>query len=119
MGTLAHRDPTERWNHYPGLGGPVAADRVAVIASWDRGGFPYAATDNNVNDLGDPTHCPGYVPHTAAHSYAWKYWPQTYCPPSAFNDALGPVEIIMDASFTCEPVATEEESWSGVKKHFR
>jgi hypothetical protein len=119
LGTLAEQGPTERWNHYAGLGGPITADRVAIIASFDKGGLPYMATDNNVHDLVDPANCPGYVPHTLIHSVSWEYENNAYCPPVAYTDASGPVEIIMEASFSCEPVATEDESWSGVKRLFR
>jgi hypothetical protein len=120
LGTLTYVSPTERWNHYPGLGGPISSDHVAIIASWDYLlWLPYLATDNNVHNLADPANCPGYVPHNAIHSVAWKWHETTYCPPSPFSDAAGPVEIIMEASFSCGPVATEPESWTGVKQLFR
>jgi hypothetical protein len=120
LGTLTHMSPTERWNHYPGLGGPFAFDRVAIIVSYDGAlAMPRVTTDNNVTNMGDPTNCPGYVPHTVGHSVFWRYQGNTYCPPVGFADALGPVELIMEASFSCEPVATEDESWSGVKRLFR
>jgi hypothetical protein len=119
LGTLAGMDPTERWNHYAGLGGGITSNITTIQAMFDKGGLPRMATDNNQSDLGDPTNCPGYVPHTVIHSVTWKYGPTVYCPPAYFADALGPVEIIMDAEFNCAATATQNESWTGVKSLFR
>lgn len=93
--------------------------RVAITATWDKGTLPRLATDNNAKNLAAPVLCPGYSP-SPAHSFFYGGPSAPYCPPLPFEDAHGPVQILMDASFECRPViGTAESSWSAVKTLFR
>ncbi len=116
LGTLANQDPLEQWFCFPGLG-TTTSDLVAITATWDRGTHPREATDNNVSNVNA-----GCAPaSTTAHSFYFGNSETQYCPPiDAFNDALGPVQLLMDATFSCEePSSTEPASWGAVKSLFR
>ena len=41
-----------------------------------------------------------------------------YCPPLTLDDELGPVEILMEASFDAA-TATENASWGAIKTLFK
>ena len=115
IGTLAGQDPVDRWNYYPGLGA-TQEDVVVLTASLDRGGYPLLVTDNNVKNQEK-----GCAPATTvAHSMYYGIegeW--EYCPPQTFTDQLGPVNLLMDATFSCEETSTEPASWGAIKTLFR
>ncbi|MBM3319651.1 MAG: hypothetical protein FJY73_03130 [Candidatus Eisenbacteria bacterium] len=121
LATIPRYDPSG--THYPGpLVFPEVVNltgRVAITAMWDKGTLPYLATDNNAKNLAAPLLCPGYSP-SPAHSFSCGGMGAPYCPPLPFEDAHGPVQILMEASFECRPViGTAESSWSAVKTLFR
>jgi hypothetical protein len=114
IGFLEGQDPVERWNHYDGLGA-TRNDMVALTASLDRGGGPYLATDNNVRN--QQAGC-APVP-TEVHSVYYGDYVTQYCPPQVWEDRLGPVNILMDATFSCGETSIEQASWGAIKKLFR
>jgi hypothetical protein len=117
LGTLPDRDPIERWNYYSGLGS-TTADHVAIMAS-PVSGSPRIATDNNARNSQAPIACADWPGPIEPHSF-WFGTPGTqYCPPDAFRDGFGPVQILMRASFSCEATAVEPSSWGAIKTLFR
>ncbi|NNE08572.1 MAG: hypothetical protein HKN20_08420 [Gemmatimonadetes bacterium] len=118
LGSLAGQDPVERWNFVPGLG-CATSDCVAVVATFDKGTLPYIATDNNEsNAVGGPA-CAGVGVGLGSSVFYGNPGATAYCPPQAFADALGPVDIAAVAFFDCQKTATEDASWSDVKGLFR
>ncbi|MFH1680454.1 MAG: hypothetical protein ABIH26_07400, partial [Candidatus Eisenbacteria bacterium] len=119
LATVQGPDPMERWNHLPSFpGGLGMSDRVAIIASWDKGTLPYFCTDNNVKNYAAPNLCGGYA-LGPIRSFFWGGLATQYCPPLYLGDALGPVDCLMDASFWCWETRTEPTSWGRVKTLFR
>ncbi|MBM3320743.1 MAG: hypothetical protein FJY73_08730 [Candidatus Eisenbacteria bacterium] len=116
LGTSASQDPVERWNFHPALGTAITSDLGGILATWDKGGLPYAGTDNNYKNAAAPGLCPGYAPGPI-RSFIWL--PAAVCPTYYFGDGMGPVQLLMDAGFDCQPTATEDASWTGVKSLFR
>ncbi|MBM3321352.1 MAG: hypothetical protein FJY73_11820 [Candidatus Eisenbacteria bacterium] len=114
IGTLSRQDPVERWNYYPGLGA-TQDDVVGLSASLDWGGRPYLVTDNNVKNQQK-----GCAPvPTVAHSMHYGTVWEQYCPPQPLTDQLGFVNILMDATFSCEETSIEPASWGAIKTLFR
>ena len=113
-------DPIERWNNSAGLG-CVTSDVAALTATWDSGTLPYAATDNNASQLNTPAVC-SLDPGTPGAGTSLQYvvaGTTVYCPPAAFADGVGYVDLMMDASFTCTATATEDASWGEIKSLFQ
>ncbi|RPJ45392.1 MAG: hypothetical protein EHM19_05465 [Candidatus Latescibacterota bacterium] len=117
VGVLAAQDPTERWNtgSVPGV---ATTDWLALTATYDKGGLPRFATDNNNASVAAPVACPGWV-IGPLHTLYWGGTLTQYCPPQYFADGIGAVDALMDAGFTCSPTAVEDASWTGVKSLFR
>ncbi len=115
-------DPVERWNFTGGLG--CAYDVVpAVTATWDQGTLPYAATDNNASNLNAGPACisdPG-TPGTGTSLQYAAAGSTVYCPPIAFADGVGYVDLIMASFFSCAcyPDATKDASWGEIKSLFQ
>ncbi len=118
QGSISGDDPVQGWNCYPGLG-TVDADFAGITATRQQS-TPGPVTDNNKRNLQAPDACPGYEIRPA-HSFFFGNYETQYCPPAAiFQDSYGPVQLIMDASFSCEePTSTEPASWGAVKSLFR
>ncbi len=109
-------DPWERWNYTPGLGS-TTADRVAIVAEWNNTA-PYLATDHNVSNE-NAAGCGGLIGTGNTVRFVDHDGPTVYCPPVAFADDLGYVDLIMRASFTCETTANDEASWGEIKSLFQ
>ncbi|MFH1679165.1 MAG: hypothetical protein ABIH26_00820 [Candidatus Eisenbacteria bacterium] len=118
IGSLLCQDPTERWNHYPGLG-TTNADMVAVISVFDKGGLPHWCLDNNYRNSQAPIACDGWPGPLGVHSVYWGNYDTMYCPPYFFADPVGPIQFIMDATFSCEGTPIEPASWGTIKSLFR
>jgi len=114
IGSLNRQDPIERWNYYAGLG-TTKSDLVALTAVMDWGGRPYLITDNNSKN--QEIGC-APIP-TVAYSMYYGEEGFPYCPPQTFGDQLGPVNILMDATFSCEETSIEPASWGAIKTLFR
>ncbi len=118
LGSYSH-DPVEEWNQLPGLG-TTTVDKVAIIATFS-GTLPAAITDNNERNLaaGAGGECSDAVVG-ASTSYQFADNASPNCPPSVFSDSLGPVDLLLKASFTCAAGSAQEtRSWGGVKALFR
>jgi len=119
QGSISGDDPVQGWNCYPGLG-TVDADFAGITASRLQS-TPGPVTDNNVRNFNAPNACPGYEIRPA-HSFLFLGDGVTqYCPPyTLFEDSYGPVQLLMDASFSCEePTSIKPASWGAVKSLFR
>jgi len=114
IGSLNRQDPIERWNYYAGLG-TTESDLVALTAVMDWGGRPYLITDNSSKN--QEIGC-APIP-TVAYSMYYGEEGFPYCPPQTFGDQLGPVNILMDATFSCEETSIEPASWGAIKTLFR
>ncbi|MBM3321636.1 MAG: hypothetical protein FJY73_13320 [Candidatus Eisenbacteria bacterium] len=114
IGTLARQDPVERWNYYPGLGS-TEDDVVVLTASLDWGGRPYLVTDNNQKNQEKGCAPATTVARSMYYGVAWN----PYCPPQTFADQLGPVNLLMDPTFSCEETSIEPASWGAIKALFR
>jgi hypothetical protein len=114
VGVLANRDPVERWNHLEGLGA-TPGDFACIAGAIDNGTLPYLVTDNGVRN--EAASC---NPEPAEAHSVWYEGPGSgYCPQFPFYDESGPVNILMDADFSCSPTGTEETTWSSLKLLFR
>ncbi|MFH1680192.1 MAG: hypothetical protein ABIH26_06040 [Candidatus Eisenbacteria bacterium] len=120
LGTLPHQDPMERWNHYPGLGA-TTSDLVAIIVTMDNGAYPRWVADNNVRNSQAPVACAGWPGPQVSRSFSFGGQVGQFCPPEAapFLDALGPVQLLMDATFSCGETSIEPVSWGSIKTLFR
>jgi hypothetical protein len=117
--TVSGHDPTERWNYIPSWDFWLpGACRLALAASWEKGGLPHFCTDNNERNLAAPNACPNYEVGPERTFY-WGGSATQYCPPLVFSDAGGPVDAMADASFWFPDVETEPSSWGRVKALFR
>ncbi|MBM3321572.1 MAG: hypothetical protein FJY73_12985 [Candidatus Eisenbacteria bacterium] len=114
LGSLSHQDPVERWNYYPGLGA-TESDLVALTAMPDWGGYPFLITDNNAKN--QQVGC-APVP-SEQHTVYYGNWYDPYDPPEPLLDGLGFVNILMDATFSCEETSIEPASWGAIKTLFR
>lgn len=113
LGSYSH-DPAAGWNQIAGIGS-TSADDVAIIAVFN-GILPYAVSDNNVRNANEIPPCAV----GAANSFQFSQAGVPSCPPTVFDDVLGPVDLMVKASFTCDPAsASRSESWGGVKTLFR
>lgn len=117
IGTLNGIDPHERWNHMTGLGS-ATADRVAIVATWDSGTLPYAATDNNASNA-NAAGCGGLIGTGNSVQFVDGGGATVYCPPARFTDGLGYIDLVMLARFTCETTDTETMSWGEIKSLFQ
>ncbi|RPJ43891.1 MAG: hypothetical protein EHM19_07805 [Candidatus Latescibacterota bacterium] len=116
---IAGQDPTERWNYYPGFG-MCWEPQVAITATYDKGGLPRFATDNNDASYSAPNGCPGFV-IGPIHSHYWGGLATQYCPPQYFADNYGAVDCLMDALFDTYlwDSTKQPSSWTAVKSLFR
>jgi len=96
--------------------GPVP-DKHAFTMAWDTGIYPTIATDNPPSNYQAPYYCAGYV--VDGHSYVFAASGTPYCPPVFMNDGTYDVNLYARNTYDCVVVATEEESWGGVKNLFR
>ncbi len=117
-GGLAFSDPAERWNLLPGLG-CVTGDQAVICATFDAGTLPYMGTDNNQSNAAGGPNCLGIGAGTGNSVFYGNPGATQYCPPQYFGDAIGPVDIMMDAGWICGTNATEDASWGDVKSLFR
>ncbi len=118
LGTDSY-DPLERWNmSFVGAGICPTSDVVAVVATFDKGTLPYAASDQTAGNANAPNSCPGFVPGPG-NSMVYGSATTTYCPPVPAADGYGVVNWLAQHWFTCSNVATEDASWGEIKSLFQ
>ena len=114
LGSLLNQELQEGWVTYPGLG-MTSGDRVAIIGWGNGGSMP--ATDNNLAN--QEAGCGSIPDETRSWYFGYSGGPSVCPAEDMFLDDAGPVNLLMDATFSCETTETEPSSWGAIKRLFR
>jgi len=115
LGFLADQDPSEGWNTYPGFGN-IGVDRVSITVRFNQAVHPWLLMDDP--DSNEEVGCAS--PPDTTMSVNYGHIDYIDCPPHFLQSPLQyPINIIMDANFSCETTSTEPTSWGAVKRLFR
>jgi len=112
LNTLPGIEPLPRWNSYPGLG-PVDSGFAAITVKYNCSSIPKIVTDNaHRNSMSGCAPVPEEV-HSVMYDLGIP------CPAFPVQDRVGPCNILMDATFSCEETSIEPASWGAIKALFR